>query len=658
MANTLVSSTTIAAPTGSARAGRLIYAVNSARWWFFYLSAASTLATLYSSDGVTWTAGGTKALGQSIDGWNFGVYYANIASTDVIHIAVSAANSSNSAQHYRATISGTSITFGSVDTIGTSFYQFEDAAVFISSDGHVRQMVVQGGDWYGYAWPNADTGTGWTVGSPVSGPGAGNNSYKSAALAQTSATHMLAVLDDSAAAGTSETTAASYQLTYGTFNGTTWTDQGSITPTTAVSEKFNDWSISHLSDTDIHLVHRTGTNSYEHARYNGSTWSSGSTIPTQSSVDGGGLAMWNDGTTVYLAVIDSAAGNAVRFNSWTSAGGWGTWADIEATSATRSNLGVSQSADGSGNWLLYWTDGSASPWAIKGAAFSPGGGGTTWTASAALAGELDATALAAMTWAGASTLSGQANLTAAGVRTYVAQAVLSGQMNLTAAAGTLLVGAAALAAEGDLVGASTLTLGAAAILSGELDLVAQATATLAGQAALAAELDLTADGVISGGPASAQLSGQANLTVSASVQRFGQASLSGQMNLVSQAALQLAGAAVLSGALNLSADSLRTIGASASLSGELDMTVLAALHLAAAAAMQAEMDMSVLAALTVAGAAALSGELDLTAGASAGGYIQPLATILLDAALAITLAFDTGLSATIVLESVNDGSVE
>jgi hypothetical protein len=121
-------------------------------------------------------------------------------------------------------------------------------------------------------------------------------------------------------------------------------------------------------------VLRTGTNSYSHKRNNGTNWTtlSGATLPTHTSLSGGGIPLVSDGTNVWAAIIDSASGNNVYTLEWT-AGTWGTWTALESTSQTRSNLGACPTI-ANNQAVFYWSQVNGSNKDIYVEALSFGGG--------------------------------------------------------------------------------------------------------------------------------------------------------------------------------------------------------------------------------------------------------------------------------------------
>jgi hypothetical protein len=67
-----------------------------------------------------------------------------------------------------------------------------------------------------------------------------------------------------------------------------------------------------VGTTDVHAVYRDATGTLKHRRWNGTTWSNGQTIPSQTSLAGGGIALCTDGRSVWLSVIDTDASNTIR----------------------------------------------------------------------------------------------------------------------------------------------------------------------------------------------------------------------------------------------------------------------------------------------------------------------------------------------------------
>lgn len=333
--------------TGHATQSHLIYAVNSARWWLFYLTSTQTLATAYSSDFVTWTTGATLTLSSPhlSEGRNFGVVYKNISSTDVVHIHLFYKNSNTVRQnwHVRCTISGTTATFGTETQIpqtatgSLAGFGTDGCNTAIASDNsiYLSQWCTTGngfGDDDVAKSTNVDSGTAWTAGF------ASTTTTESVASATSSrqllplATGNMVELHDSGSTYQTPTQVRSTKWT------TSWSTPIDVFGSTvAISE--NDWCAVRVNDTDIHAVRRSGSNTYDHRRYNASTWAAGATVATQTSKAGAGVKLVSDGTDVYLVIVDSDAANTVRYCKWTAAAGtWGAWSAVETSTQVRGFL--------------------------------------------------------------------------------------------------------------------------------------------------------------------------------------------------------------------------------------------------------------------------------------------------------------------------------
>ena len=83
--------TSMSAATGRPNQRHLVYAQNQGAWWLLYLTSTQGLAALYSSNFSSWTAPTgspmTLTAAHGSEGRDFGFAYANLASTDVLHMA-------------------------------------------------------------------------------------------------------------------------------------------------------------------------------------------------------------------------------------------------------------------------------------------------------------------------------------------------------------------------------------------------------------------------------------------------------------------------------------------------------------------------------------------------------------------------------------------
>ncbi len=364
---TLVSTVPGAHATGMGTQTHLVYAINSARWWLFYFSGTQTLATAFSSDFGTWTAGATLTLANphNSEGRNLGVAYASLGGNDIVHIGVSYQNSTTSHQHFhiRATISGTTISFSSeIQVSGTGIDNFahpnDGTTTIIGSGGQVCDGAsffldtTSWDDFEAYVFTNSDTGTTWTQSSTTAQARVASsaNGISSHYLAMLSSTSMLFIADKN---GNSNST----DLQWSKWTGA-WSSTANVIGSAQTGFAANDWGAVARSQSDVHCLIRLSATTYIHMRFNGTAWSAGDSVPAQGSVASGGVAMASDGTHVWAFVIDSDSANTVRFTTWTSGGGWGSWTAFETSTQPRNNIQCCQQLENS-QFGVIWTEGSS-----------------------------------------------------------------------------------------------------------------------------------------------------------------------------------------------------------------------------------------------------------------------------------------------------------
>jgi hypothetical protein len=367
MSNTITSIGTAVVPAGNCTQKYIIYAVNSARYWAFYTDSTNVnqIKCQYSSDTVTWTLGTafTTTNNFDSDGREFSCDYKNISSTDVVHFVFSQQAPSNDATFYvRATISGTTITYGSqgqIDGSEADQAQAHPAGCDIVIDTNNRPAVgvtwtnTAANDFGAYIASNADTGSAWTVGYA-----AGSN-LDASLVNFNNASHMEALTGDNKLAmwenGAAAEANSMTNVRWSKYNGSTWSAAADIFTVLGAGVSPNNYGACALSTSDIHCVLRTGTNTYTHKRFNGTDWTtvSGAAITTQNSLAGGGLAMASDGTSVWLFVIDTDAPNTVRYCTWTS-NSWSAWSALESTTKTRSFISCCRNVQ-SNKVLVGWS---------------------------------------------------------------------------------------------------------------------------------------------------------------------------------------------------------------------------------------------------------------------------------------------------------------
>ncbi|MGZ6375362.1 MAG: hypothetical protein ACXWPI_11665, partial [Ktedonobacterales bacterium] len=365
MSNTIVANIgNLPNATGMGQQAHVVYAVNSARWWLFHMASTTSIASYYSADGVTWTAGATLTLSNAStgDGRDMSVAYKNIASTDVIHLTYNNGGSSWQQYHVRGTISGTALTWGSVAAVGTGATTNGQTSptcivTVLDSNNKVMQATMKFADFYSELSTNADAGTAWTFGFGSELQALGNNILNQVhgrvLLPYAAGGKVLAIAGNDATASPPQDNGYWSNVWSGAAWGGTETSVGF---SDANSEGPNEWAACRLSDTDFHMVKISGTTNttFEHRRFNGTSWSAGNSIPSLTTKADSGLAMVTDGTSVWLFAIAGDAANSVKYIKWTS-GAWGSWTSLETSSQTRNDISVCPTINNNAIQVI-WTE--------------------------------------------------------------------------------------------------------------------------------------------------------------------------------------------------------------------------------------------------------------------------------------------------------------
>lgn len=373
-----VTGATGAQASGNGTQAHIVYATNSRVWWAFYVdpAAPTVLCSAYSADLVTWTAGATVTLANAVgnigDGRYISAAYASIGGADVVHLFCTCA--AQTVYDVRGVLSPTGVVWASpasIPAVSTHATDVPDGlAGAVASDGGVFVSSGQldntagGFDNFTYNYnATADTSAAsWTPGAwtDVKAKMATQDINIHAAIPLGGGVVLFLVNDDAVSP------AQNVQYCTGSMVGGFSVAEAFATSVAFGNANNNEWSACARTATDVHCVRRTGANSYEHRRFDGTAWSDGQSIPAQTSKSGAGVALASDGRDVYLAVIDSAAGNAVQYIKWSGeAMTWGTWQTLDGTSATRTQVST---APGSGNGPklpFLWTEGAASPFVVK-----------------------------------------------------------------------------------------------------------------------------------------------------------------------------------------------------------------------------------------------------------------------------------------------------
>lgn len=355
MPTTIVSAGTIAPATGFSTQSHLIYAVNDAAWWMFFIdSSSTTIVQCYRSpDLTTWTAKTSLTIGSSRNHNNdsrcIAVAYANISSNDVVGLCGQYGVGGSQYYHYcRATISSGTITWGTDSELGNQGITANiplNSAIAFDSGNKIFVSANQDGDLFSYKSTNADSGSSWTsgFGSQTAIDTSYTNVSNRVAMFPLASGKILFVGEDASA---TEPNSMKNVLSK-TWDGTTLSPTPASTAGTSIFTALGsgiapgNFGAVRVSNTDVHCVLRTGSNTYVHKRFNGTNWTtvSGASITNQNSVAGSGPFLCTDGTDVWLFIIDSDSANTVRYVKWTASGNtWGTWTALETSSQTRNYL--------------------------------------------------------------------------------------------------------------------------------------------------------------------------------------------------------------------------------------------------------------------------------------------------------------------------------
>lgn len=350
--NLIVSAGTLADSPGLCQGSRVHWAVNIGKYvWISYKAlSATTIYARISADAVTWsdptTPTKTITNTNNAQGKQLGVAYANLGSTDVFHFTMYSSGTTSFQDHNRATISGTTMTWGtSVQTntqtnvVGTGFGQ----ACAVASDGRPfdSQTAAGGnsGDYSVARATNADTGSSWTTGFAAATLlfSSINSAESQCLMPLSSGGKMLSLGDNGFVSGTPN------QILFSLYGGSSWSPATATAVfATTASININDWGACLVNDTDVHAARRNdSTSTFTHRRWGGSNWAAGQSIPNTTCKGSAGIPMVSDGTDVWLFCIDSAAGNAIKYIKWTAGGSpaWdGAWTTFESSSQVRTFL--------------------------------------------------------------------------------------------------------------------------------------------------------------------------------------------------------------------------------------------------------------------------------------------------------------------------------
>jgi len=359
----------ITQPTGLAQETHLLYATHSARWWLFWIEDTQPyeLQASASPDFVTWTAATPLQLPASLDedGADFSVAYADIAGVDVVHITLGLhfpdADAGPDRRHFhaRATLAGGAIVYDTPEQVT----MITDPTI-IEPDGPSTIVTSDGRVWDSSGWANS-MGTGNEVAWESEGFDLGTSwdgmlglQQNIAAEAHTVNARTFAVAGDNLV--------ALWELADQEPDPTNvaWSQNGGLgweTPALVFNppnpQSANDWDVVEVGAKDLRVVRRALDGTFDHLRYDGTTWTTLAAPPSDSWLAESGVVLLTDGTRVGVVTIAGDAATSVRLIVWDGSA-WGAWSTLEGSSAPRRYLSAWSSP---GRNAVLWTQQTAAP---------------------------------------------------------------------------------------------------------------------------------------------------------------------------------------------------------------------------------------------------------------------------------------------------------
>jgi hypothetical protein len=387
---TLADATTVASASGSAQQRKIVWAATSQQWWLFYIDGDTTkLKSRYStgSSFTAWNDGAalTLPVTNSGEGRNFSVTTLAPAGLDVLHLAVSLHTSDFATSNFygvRSTIASNAITWGSPLLISSmpstaTNCPWDGPTVTVTADGYLDYTT---GWWTTSTGPLAGT---WCDGdifrSSIADAGGASWSATFPSMPQYMATaggshaHQVVALSGSdALLGWDAPDKANVYFGYSTA-GSSWVGGNSSSPEDILfgqsgSNDLNDWSLCALGPSDAHAVRRTGTSTFEHARWNAGThaWIAGDSMPADNGQPGTGVVLLTNGSRMAAFAIASDNSRSVRYTTWVAGAGWAQWQTLVGNAADRSFLSGS-GCEATAHQVLLWTENQSGDHKVVGA---------------------------------------------------------------------------------------------------------------------------------------------------------------------------------------------------------------------------------------------------------------------------------------------------
>jgi hypothetical protein len=117
----------------------------------------------------------------------------------------------------------------------------------------------------------------------------------------------------------------------------------------------NDWDVVSVAASDLRVVRRGVDGSFDHARYDGNTWTALPAPASEAGLTDSGLVLLTDGTQVAVVTIAGDAAASVRMAVWNGSA-WGAWSTLEGSTASRRYLSAWSSP---GHNAVLWTQQTA-----------------------------------------------------------------------------------------------------------------------------------------------------------------------------------------------------------------------------------------------------------------------------------------------------------
>jgi hypothetical protein len=114
----------------------------------------------------------------------------------------------------------------------------------------------------------------------------------------------------------------------------------------------NDWDVVEVGANDLRVVRRALDGTFDHLRYDGTTWTTLAAPASDPGLAESGLVLLTDGTQVAVVTIASDAASSVRMVVWDGSA-WGAWSTLEGSTASRRYLSAWSSP---GHNAVLWTE--------------------------------------------------------------------------------------------------------------------------------------------------------------------------------------------------------------------------------------------------------------------------------------------------------------